>query len=320
MNNNTIANIVADRLIETINTTGSLPWVKPWTMDKPSVKVLDGVTTVVVPVHAWSRTGVPYKGVNNLLLRRSGEYITFNQAKKEGGKVKKGAKSSVIVYWQMLKKELEDIDPATGEKKVVQIPMLKYYNVFHIDDVEGLEAKHHPEPVEVKIPKWHYEPVEGIDASSYNPAAESIIASYISRAATLGLEREGNSDRAYYSPYEDKVVVPNVTQFADIAEYYSTLFHELGHSTGHSTRLNRFTGTAANAAFGSEEYSREELVAEITAASMLSYLSLESGNSFRNSAAYVKSWSEHIKEDPMMFITAAARADKAIDLLLNVPC
>ena len=109
----------------------------------------------------------------------------------------------------------------------------------------------------------------------------------------------------------------NITQYDEPAEYYSTLFHELGHSTGHASRLNRFTGDAAAAAFGSESYSREELVAEITAASILNELGLESGNTFRNSAAYVKSWSEHIKNDPMMFVTACGKAEKAVDLILH---
>ena len=108
-----------------------------------------------------------------------------------------------------------------------------------------------------------------------------------------------------------------MTQFSEIGEYYSTIFHELGHSTGHSSRLNRFTGQAANAAFGSREYSKEELVAEITAASILSALGLETGNSFRNSTAYVQGWSKSIRDDPMMFVSAAGKADRAVSLILG---
>ena len=319
MNNNEIAKKVVDRMLETIQTEGVLPWTKPWTTDKESVRVIDGYTEITVPVKFWSRSGKPYQGINVLLLAMSGhtgEFITFNQAKAEGGKVKKGAKSFPIVFWNMVKKELEELDD-DGKKKVRIIPVLKYYNVFSIDDVEGLEAKHQPEPEVIKVPKCHYEPVAGIDPSSYDGAAESVIAGYLARCQTLTMDREGSSDRAYYSPSLDHVVVPNVTQFKDIAEYYSTAFHELGHSTGHASRLNRFTGQDANAAFGSESYSREELVAEITAASILCTLGLESGNSFRNSAAYVKGWSEHIKNDPMVFVSAAGKAEKAIGLILN---
>ena len=321
MNNKEVAQKIVDRMLESINNGGLLPWTKPWTNEKCSVKVLDGYTTVSVPVNHWSRSGKPYQGVNIMLLNvcgKHGEMITFNQCKAEGGRIKKGAKAAPIIYWNMIRKETDEVDEE-GNKKVVVIPVLKEYKVFSVeDDCEGLEVKHHPDPIEYKIAQWHYEPVEGIDDSAYNPAAEAVIASYLSRAAGLTLERQGATDRAYYAPYLDKVVVPNVTQYKQVEEYYSTLFHELGHSTGHASRLNRFSGKDENAAFGSESYSREELVAEITAASILCTLGMESGNSFRNSTAYVKSWSSHIKDDPMMFITAAGRAEKAIDLILNV--
>ena len=321
MNNNEIAKKVVDRMLDTIQAEGVLPWTKPWTTGSRSVEVIDGWTTVTVPVTHWSRNGKPYQGINPLLLNfagKRGEMITFNQCKAEGGRIKKGAKSAVIVFWNMITKETDELDE-NGNKIVKKIPVLKTYNVFSVeDDCEGLEVKHHPEPVEIKIPLTHLEPVAGgIDEGAYDPAAESIVAGYLNRAQTLRLDREGSSDRAYYSPTLDRIVVPNVTQFSQVEEFYSTLFHELGHSTGHASRLNRFGAGDGAAAFGDESYSREELVAEITAASILNTLGLESGNSFRNSAAYVKSWSEHIKNDPMMFITAAGRAEKAIDLILG---
>lgn len=321
MNNNEIAKRVVERMLETINAEGTLPWTKPWKDRQNSVRVIDGYTEITVPVRFWSHSGKPYQGINVLLLAMSGhtgEFITFAQAKAEGGKVKKGAESHQILYWNMIRKETEELDDE-GNKTVKVIPVLKYYNVFSLDDIEGLEPKHHPEPEVIRFPKWHYEPVEGTDPdeAAYDPAAEAIITGYIERCKTLTVERNGNSDRAYYSPAFDQVVVPNITQYTEIAEYYSTLFHELGHSTGHASRLNRFTGKDANAAFGSESYSREELVAEITAASILTTLGMETGNSFRNSAAYVKSWSKRIKDDPMMFVSAAGKAEKAIDLILH---
>lgn len=320
MNNQEIAKKVVDRMLETINAEGVLPWVKPWTDGKPSVQVFDGYTDVTVPVTHWSRSGKAYQGINPMLLNLSGkrgEMITFNQCKAEGGRIKKGAKSAVIVFWNMIVKESDELGE-DGKKRIIKIPVLKTYNVFSVeDDCEGIEVKHHPEPQVIRIPRFHSEPVEGIDESAYNPAAEAIIADYLNRAQTLKLDREGCSNRAYYSPALDQVVVPNVTQFADVAEFYSTTFHELGHSTGHASRLNRFSGNDAAAAFGDENYSREELVAEITAASILSTLGLESGNTFRNSTAYVKGWSESIKNDPMMFVTAAGRADKAIAMILG---
>lgn len=317
MTNNDIAKKIVDRMTEVIDKEGYLPWTKPWADAASVVKVSDEYITVTAPVRFWSRSGKAYTGVNPHILALSGhtgEFITFNQAKAEGGKVKKGAKGWPVVYWSMIRKDTGKVD-ADGNPVVTTYPMLKYYTVFSIDDVDGLETKHHPETVTVRIPV--YKPVAGVDESSYNPAAESIIAGYLSRSKTLELHRDKAGNRAFYSPAYDSVTVPTVNQFREIGEFYSTLFHELGHSTGHSSRLNRFTGQAANAAFGSEEYSKEELVAEITAASILSLLGLESGNTFRNSAAYVKSWSKHIKDDPMMFVSAAGRAEKAINLILG---
>lgn len=322
MNNKEVAEKIVTRMLDTIKAGGTLPWVKPWDMEHSTIRVDDGSTTITIPVEHWSRSGKPYQGVNLLLLEffgKSGEMITFNQCKAEGGRIKKGAKAATIVYWNMIKKpvEIEDEDGNTITA-IRTIPVLKTYNVFSVeDDCEGLKTKHHPEAQTITFPKFHYEPVEGIDETRYNPSAEAIIAGYVARANTLSIECKGASDRAFYRPSTDEVVVPNVMQFSDVAEYYSTLFHELGHSTGHSSRLDRFSGKDACAAFGSESYSREELVAEINAASMLCILGLESGNSFRNSAAYVQGWSKKLKDDPMLFITAASRAEKALAMILG---
>lgn len=186
--------------------------------------------------------------------------------------------------------------------------------MFNVNDCEGIEQKHHPEPQTITIPITHEQPTEG--NADLNQTAETIIADYIGRAGNgFHVDRDDVSNRAYYSPSGDYVNVPCLAQYTDGAEYYSTLFHELAHSTGHSSRLNRFTGSAAHAAFGSQEYSKEELVAEITAAGILNALGMESGNSFRNSAAYVKSWADHIKNDPLMYVSAATKAQAAFYLI-----
>lgn len=313
MNNKQIAEKVVTRIIEEIEKNNSLPWIKPWNRSITTVRVIDGYKEVTYQPTAWNREGKPYKGANTYLP--GGEYITFNQAKKEGGMVKKGVKGFPVVYWNFYDKTTIDED---GNEEKQRIPVLKYYTVFRVEDVDGIKQKHHPAPVTVKIPVEHEEPAEG--NSDRNEAAEAIILDYVNHIAGNGfyIKRDNVTNRAFYSPSGDYVSTPCREQFADIAEYYSTTFHELAHSTGHSTRLNRFTGKAANAAFGSEEYSREELVAEATAASVLNALGLESANSFRNSAAYIKSWASHIKEDPMMYITAMTRAQAAFDFLMGV--
>lgn len=330
--NEATAQKIVDRMLEKVKESGYLPWNKPWSADDqhPTRTVVDGYHVFRIPVKHWSRAGRPYQGINIDLLSidgKKGEMITFAQCKAEGGKVKKGAKASTILYWTVFEKDEPEKDadgnPVLDEDgkpvvKHVKIPVLKEFKVFSVEqDCEGLKTKHHPKPIEIRIPITHVESVDGLSSSSYDATAEAVIASYISRANGLRLNRDGLSDRAFYRQFDHSVTVPRVTQFADIEEYYSTMFHELGHSTGHPSLLNRFTGKAAYAAFGGEEYSREELVAEITSAAILSTLGLESDHSFRNSAAYVQSWSESIKKDPMMYVTAAGRAEKAIALILN---
>lgn len=312
--NSDIAKKVVDRITELIDSGEPLPWVKPWGRSANTVEIVDGVKVVTYQPTAWRRNGEFYRGANTYLP--TGEYLTFNECKKAGGKVKKGAKSWPVVYWYFMKKK--KTDPDTGEEITETIPFLKYYRVFSVNDCEGIKQKHHPGPRRVEIPITHTE-IMPENAADLITEAESVIADYVSRAGNgFHIIRDRISDRAYYRPSADFVQIPMRSQFKSASEYYSTLFHELGHSTGHSTRLNRFTGKAACAAFGSEEYSREELVAEATAASVLNALGLEEANSFRNSAAYIKSWSEHIQKDPMMFVTAMTRAQAAFDMILGV--
>ena len=314
LNNKAVAQKVVDRLVELVESGESLPWVKPWNRKPNTVTVVDGVKTVTINPTAWNRKGQPYKGANTYLP--AGEYITFAQCKAEGGQVKKGAKGFPVVYWNF--QAVTKVDPTTGEEKEDKIPFLKYYTVFRVEDCDGIKQKHNPAPYTVEMPITHDEPVEGY--GELNSTAESIIADYINRAGNgFHVNRNEKSDRAYYSPAMDYVTVPMREQFAALPEFYSTLFHELGHSTGHKSRLNRFTGKAACASFGSQEYSKEELVAESTAATILNAIGMEEANTFRNSAAYVKSWASHIKADPMMYITATTRAQAAVDMILGIP-
>ena len=313
MNNKDVAKKVVDRIINLIESEGSLPWVKPWNKGTSLVKIVDGYKEVTIFPSSWNRKGVPYKGVNTYLP--DGEYITFNQCKAEGGSVKPGAKGFPVVYWNFYDKEITNDN---GEKETVTIPVLKYYTVFNVSDCIGIKQKFAPGPRTIKIPCVHYESVDGKN-SDLNNAAEMVIADYISRAGNgFHVDRDKVTNKACYYPGADYVSVPRREQFADVAEFYSTLFHELGHSTGHKSRLNRFTGAAACASFGSQEYSKEELVAESTAASILNALGMENANSFRNSAAYIKSWSEHIKNDPLMFVSAMTKAQAAFDLIIGI--
>lgn len=275
--------IVTDRIISEME-KGIIPWHRPW------FGVSTGARSYI--------TGQPYSLINQFLIGDEGEYITFKQAQKLGGSVKKGAKSKLVVYYQPLVKEIET---AEGEKKFINIPFLRYYNVFNIKDCEGIEP--HKE-------RKMYEHT-GIEA------AEHVITDYVERNKPLKLQNDKPSNRAYYSPSEDKVVLPMLGQYADVSEYYSTAFHELTHSTMPKSRCNRVS-EGKIAAFGDENYSREELVAEIGSNFICNTLGINSKQSDRNSVAYLQNWIAALKSDSKMIIWAASRAEKAANYILGI--
>ena len=142
--------------------------------------------------------------------------------------------------------------------------------------------------------------------------ADSIIQDYLAREGVKLSHKAG--DRAFYSPSTDSITLPMLNQFSETAEYYSTAFHELTHSTGHASRLNRLDKTAF---FGSEAYSKEELVAEIGAAALVNASGLETTKSLRNNAAYIQNWLTVLKNDKRFIVSAAGKAEKAVNLILG---
>lgn len=266
---------VTDRIIAQME-NGIIPWQKPWVACGKAVS------------HA---TGKPYSLLNQMLLGRAGEYATFKQVQQSGGFVRKGEKAHMVVFGKWLDQE----DSETGEVK--QIPFLRYYNVFHIDQCEGLTAKHTE-----ALPQ----------TANADQSAETLICGYCQRSGVKVTQEEG--DKAFYRPSSDSITLPLLNQFAETAEYYSTAFHELVHSTGHASRLNRLEKTVF---FGTEAYSKEELVAEIGAAALVNHSGLETAKSFRNSAAYVQNWLSVLKSDKRFIVSAAGKADKAISLILG---
>ena len=257
---------------------GIIPWQKPW----------------IACGKAISRTtGKPYSLLNQMLLGRPGEYLTFKQCQDAGGKVKKGEKSQMVVFWKWIETE----DEETGEKK--KVPFLRYYNVFHIDPCEGVNPKH---TTETSFP----------DGAAADEAAQAIIADYLNRESVKLTHQEG--DRAFYRPATDEIVLPLLRQFHSTAEYYSTAFHEITHSTGHEKRLNRLEKIAF---FGSDAYSKEELVAEIGAATLVNHCGIETSSSLRNNAAYIQNWLKVLKDDKRFIVSAAGKAEKAVSLILN---
>ncbi len=268
---------ITDRIIAELE-KGTVPWHKPWSCTSGAIS---------------RATGKPYSVLNQLLLPQAGEFVTFRQAIEEENPVKKGAKASMVYFFKFI--DAEDKD--TGEKK--QIPLLKHYSVFHISQCPGMKPRFASSvPVHSDLQP--------------DKKAEQFLHYYISHSGVT-LKRQ-QCDQAYYSPAMDTIVVPEISQFTDIAEYYSTAFHEAVHSTGHPSRLNRITDIVN---FGSESYSKEELTAELGSSYLTNAAGLETPSSFRNSAAYIKSWLSKLRDDKHLVISAAGKAERAVRMILG---
>jgi len=253
---------------------------------------------------SWTGGGLPtnfsskkaYRGVNVLLLSLAGfssnYWLTFKQANYLGGRVKKGSQSTVIIYWNFLKRNQPDAKGNIVEKT---IPMLKYYRVFNLDQIDGIE-----------VPKIK----ENVSVNDKIDACEKLLELYKNKPV---IKHEENS--AYYVPSKDCVNMPKKNHFDKIENYYSTLFHELGHSTGAKHRLNRKSVTESDG-FGGYEYSKEELVAEFSASFLCGIAGIEP-STIDNSADYIQHWISALKNDPKLIIYGSTQASKAVDYIQN---
>ncbi|MEO8166228.1 MAG: zincin-like metallopeptidase domain-containing protein, partial [Betaproteobacteria bacterium] len=219
-------------------------------------------------------------------------WLTFKQAQKQGGQVKKGEKSSLVVFW----KQYETEDRETGEE--IKVPVLRHYNVFNAEQCDGITP---PDAIEATLNGPVFEPLD---------EAVRIVDGYMN-----GPEISHGGSRAFYRPSKDRVQMPEPNRFDVRENYYSTLFHELVHSTAHAKRLNRgLDGKLAP--FGSPDYSKEELVAEMGAA-FLSAVAGISPPTIEQSAAYIGNWTKVLKDDKRFVVTAAGAAQRATDLILG---
>ena len=288
---NNVYQMVTDRVIEQLK-KGIIPWHRPW-------------TCIVGAINYVTRK--PYSLINQVLLGREGEWITFKQLKELGGSIKKGAKAGLVVFYGKYTytkeetEENEDGEEVTVAKEYT-IPVLRYYKVFHISDCTGIESKMGSEPITVAS-----EPIE---------RAEKIINGYVEREEGLKFKNDEQSNQAFYRPSDDLVVVPMISQYSVIEEYYSTAFHELTHSTMTESRCNRKKENKM-AAYGSADYSREELVAELGSAMLCTVAKLNSEKAFNNSVAYIQGWLHALANDNKMIVWAASRAEKAARYILG---
>ncbi len=237
-----------------------------------------------------------YKGINILTLAaatirhgwESPTFMTYKQAQECGGNVRKGERSQIVIFWKMLKvKDKQDPD----KDKV--IPMLKYYRVFNVQQIDGLPEE--------------YTRVE-TGASDKIQEAQEIVDGYLDRE---GIDVEDTFGTPHYAPLTDTIGMPPLSGFKTSRRYYETMFHEIVHSTGHDSRLKRQFGNR----FGSGEYAREELIAEFGAAMLTAKTGSVDG--YKNLAAYIKNWHTVIKNDPRDLVVAAGRAEKAVDFVEN---
>ena len=281
--NKSVYEMVTDRIIEQLE-NGVIPWEKPWT----------GVRS-----GAFNRVSKKsYSLLNQMLLGKDGEWASFKQWTDLGGHIRKGEKSSIVVFWKVLPVEEVQED---GSKIMKQIPLLKYINVFHISQVDGVEPLKQEELHDI-------EPIE---------KAESILQDYWTREHITVEHIKG--DKAFYSPMRDMIQLPLFEQFKDSNEYYSTAFHESVHSTMKESRCNRAEERKDKlVAFGSEEYSKEELVAELGSASLMNIIGIETKKSFKNSTAYIQSWIRVLKNDVKFIVSASSKAEKAVNYILNI--
>lgn len=273
-----IYEMITEKILDLMN-EGIVPWHKPWHGVGPKNMV----------------TGRYYRGINVWLLSCSGTtpyWLTFNQIKNLNGSLRKGEKGHPVIFWKWIDKKRRNEE--TGDFEKYRFPMLRYYKVFNLSQVDGIK------------------PPEESEKKTFNPIAEA--AGIINRMQNKPAMTHG-SDKAFYRPTEDRIYLPEFENFKSAEEYYSTLYHEAAHSTGHVSRLARKEIMSVNF-FGSHDYSKEELVAEMTASFLCGIAGIEN-KTIKNSAAYLQSWTKSFKDDKKMVICAAAQAQKAADYILG---
>jgi len=277
-----VYDVITSRILAALE-KGTVPWHRPWTTHPPSNLL----------------TKKPYRGVNVLVLRcntfTSSWWVTYRQVELLGGHVCKGERGSPVCFWKWIERAEDEDAEGQPDSSKPSVPLLRYYPVFNVEQCRGI-SRHLPPPRSVEV-----EPI---------PAAEAIVAGMPSPPRI-----QHRTLQAAYHPSLDLVTVPALEDFEDPEAYYSTLLHELAHSTGHSSRLNRPTVTDAYP-FGSTNYSKEELTAEMAAAFLCGHAGI-SNRTVDNSAAYLQGWMERLSEDRRLLIHAASAAQKAADYILG---
>jgi antirestriction protein ArdC len=288
-----VYSIITERIIEKLE-AGTIPWHKPW-------------RSVGAPRNLVSKK--LYRGVNVWLLTAQGYtspyWATMRQINELGGQVRKGEKATPVVFWKIY---VDGVEVKAGEPEPeVQEPegqgrrrfVLRYYSIFNTEQCEL------PATVTDRLALPEQRQLDPIEA------CETILAGMPNPPEIVH-----GSDKAFYSPTTDRITMPPRGLFENAEEYWSTFWHEAGHASGHRRRLNRESINEV-APFGSAVYSREEVVAEMTAAYLCGIIGIEN-STIDNSAAYLAAWLANLRTDGKLIINAAAQAQRACDYILNV--
>jgi antirestriction protein ArdC len=277
-----IYEMVTERIIRQLE-SGVVPWRKPWTCRAP-VNLI---------------TQQQYRGLNIFTLASQGFpsrfWLTFHQTTHLGGRIRKGEKSSPVIFWNVA--DRRESTAQDGAKETPRRFLLRYYSVFNLSQTEGIDL--------------HASRIEETRANQPIETCERIVANMPSPPVFEP------SDRASYSPGTDVIGMPARGLFHSSEEYYATQFHELAHSTGHAKRLHRenFDNPVS---FGSESYSKEELIAEMTAAMLCGVAGIDQ-KILVNSAAYLQTWINRLKSDARLLVSAASQAQRAADFIQAIP-
>lgn len=269
---------------------GELPWMKGW--KTTGTRPYNPVTKAV------------YKGNNRLRLMlashfgqfQDNRWVTFNQAKDKGWKIKSGEKGTLCEKWIFEEKKVIE-DPVTGEKETVyeelEHPKVNYFILFNADQVDGIPEKEKKEPL--------------------SRDEQLALADQFVKSSVCSVIEGANETEAYYSPARDEIHLPARDYFYSAGEFLGTAIHEMGHSTGHPSRLAR----DISGGFGSTSYAKEELVAELSAVFVQADLGVQIGSKqFTNHAAYLQNWMSLLKDNPNVLFQASADAAKASDFLM----
>jgi len=286
-----IYKIINQKILENLKTAGS--WEKMWACGGKPQNL---------------ESGHRYKGMNFFLLWGEDKpfYLTFLQIKNNGLKLKKGAKSDIVVFWKIYEYQNKEGGEGEAESKSKTGAMLRYYKVFNIKDIEiPKDHKLHKKLIKLEGEKFENEKLK---------EPEQVVNGYLN-SQRIAVK---DSEKAAYYPQSDCISMPPLNSFNNSNAYYSTFFHEMAHSTGHEKRLKR-EGILDFNGFGSHSYSKEELVAELTAAYLSGKTKIDTDKLIENSAAYLNSWMERLKDQKNKTFLAWAipRAEKAAEFILK---